>query len=159
MARPASDSLAADSARSLALVEAVAHYAEPLDPDWSDTRRRVEWSDLNADGRADALVYLIGPAWCGSGGCTLLVMEAVAPDDVDELGAFRPAAEISLMHGPVAVAPTHSFGWADLIVEDHDGEWQKLSFDGETYPFSPADGQPIDAADAATWFFADAQPD
>ena len=79
-------------------------------------------------------------SWCGSGGCTVLVFETVTGDDVDELGAFRPAAEISLMHGPVEVSKTTHEGWADLIVEKADGQRVALRFDGETYPQSPADG-------------------
>ncbi len=140
------DSLSADSVARRALAEAVERYAGPLDPEWDGAGWRVAWTDLNDDGRLDALVYLDGPAWCGSGGCTVLVMEAIPEEDAEELGAFAPAAEISLMHGPVTVAPTASHGWHDLAVEDGQGHWRRLRFDGETYPFSPGDGDKLDAA-------------
>src|SRR6185437_3388628 len=30
--------------------------------------------DLNGDGKPEAIVYLSGPGWCGSGGCGMLVL-------------------------------------------------------------------------------------
>lgn len=153
------DSLSADSAARRALAEAVERYAGPLDPEWDGAGWRAGWTDVNGDGRIDALVYLDGPAWCGSGGCTVLVMEAIPEEDAEELGRFAPAAEISLMHGPVTVAPTTSHGWHDLVVEDEGGRWRRLRFDGETYPFSPGDGERLDAAPVGgTVLFDDSRP-
>jgi hypothetical protein len=34
-------------------------------------------TDLNADGRADAIVLLFGSDWCGCGGCNMLVFRGV----------------------------------------------------------------------------------
>src|SRR2546422_5453095 len=34
---------------------------------------RHSFTDLDGDGRAEALVLLRGNVWCGSGGCTMLV--------------------------------------------------------------------------------------
>lgn len=34
----------------------------------------VAFTDLNGDGKAEAIVYLIANQWCGSGGCTALVL-------------------------------------------------------------------------------------
>lgn len=125
--------------RRAEVLEAVARYAEPLELAWDSTATRVAWVDLNGDGRDDALVYMDGPEWCGSGGCTLLAFEAMDEIDAVEMGAYRPAAEISLVHGPVLVAKGRN-GWSDLIVESDRGELRVLRFDGETYPLSPADG-------------------
>ena len=147
----ADDSLAA--VRSIVLA-----YARPFDPDWETTPFRVEWADLNADGLQDALVYLDGGAWCGSGGCTVLVLEAMPEEDAAEIGAYAPAAEISLMHGPITIATTRSNGWSDLIVETEDGEIRRLAFDGETYPFSPAEGEAMASkVQAETILFAAGQ--
>ena len=123
------------------LMEAVETYVAPVDAPNEDIRIKTEWADLNGDGTADALVSLESASWCGSGGCTLLVFEAITDaEEVAELGAFRPAAEISLTHGPVVVATTSTEGWADLLVQNSDGQTSRLQFDGETYPASPADG-------------------
>lgn len=131
-----------DSERQRMLDAAVEAYAAPIDPAFATATTTTEWVDVNGDSRPDALVYLEGTAWCGSGGCTLLVMEAIAPEDVAELGWFRPAAEISLVHAPVLVTEATNEGWSDLVVETGAGERYRLSFDGETYPLSPADGTP-----------------
>jgi len=118
------------------LYDAVAEYVEPLGLTWDSTAVRVAWVDLNRDGVDDALLYLRGDVWCGSGGCTVLVFEAMDGVDAEEFGAYRPAAEISLMHGSIVVADGEGL-WRDLIAEGDDGRFHVLSFDGETYPLSP----------------------
>ncbi|HEX8384719.1 MAG TPA: hypothetical protein VF576_00965 [Rubricoccaceae bacterium] len=140
------------------LMEAVQTYVEPFDDTDENVQIRTEWADLTGDGVDDALVYLESLSWCGSGGCTVLVFEAITGEEaVAELGAFRPAAEISLMQGPVVVAPTRHEGWADLVVQDADGARVALQFDGETYPSSPAAGVAVGASPAGTVLFADAE--
>ena len=41
-----------------------------LEPE-ADDRYFSAYTDLNGDGRKEAVVYLIGPRTCGSGGCHL----------------------------------------------------------------------------------------
>jgi hypothetical protein len=123
-----------------ALDRAVRRYVLPFtaDPDATDWKaRRVH---LNDDDHLDALVYVAGPDWCGSGGCTLLVFEAVAGPDAEVLGAFRPAAEVSLVSGPVLVTGGGPDAWRDLVVTDAAGTLRLLRFDGESYPGSPDAG-------------------
>lgn len=140
------------------LLSAVQAYVEPLDAPNEDLQIRTEWADLTGDGADDALVYLDGPTWCGSGGCTVLVFEAVTGEaDIAELGAFRPAAEISLMNGPVVVAETSHNGWADLVVTSEDGQTVSLRFDGETYPTSPGDGVVLGSRPSGATLFARAE--
>lgn len=140
------------------LVQAVHAYVAPFDAPADDVQMRTEWADLTGDGVEDALVYLDSPSWCGSGGCTVLVFEAITGEaDIAELGAFRPAAEISLMHGPVTVAETSTEGWADLIVTQADGQRVALRFDGETYPMSPAEGVAVSGSSTGTVLFAAAE--
>jgi hypothetical protein len=57
-----------------ALTEAVhSHiYQNITDVVWDETFR-FALQDLNGDGRADAIVLMTGPDWCGSGGCTMLI--------------------------------------------------------------------------------------
>lgn len=140
------------------LLQAVYTYTAPFGAAAEDLQIRTEWVDVSGDGVEDALVYLNSPSWCGSGGCTVLVFEAITDSvDVAELGAFRPAAEISMMNGPVVVSETGHDGWKDLIVEKGDGSHAALRFDGETYPMSPAEGLAYDATSAQTVLFADAE--
>ncbi len=150
------DSSATDtSARQILLMQAVEAYVAPVGAPNEDVRLRTEWADLNDDGAQDALVYVESESWCGSGGCTVLVFEAITDSlEVAEFGAFRPAAEISLMHGPVVVAETQTEGWADLIVQGEDGGTMRLAFTGETYPMSPSDGVSVSASATGTTLFA-----
>lgn len=122
------------------LLAAVAHYTEPLDLHWDSIQ--VGWADLNGDRQEDALVYLTGPDWCGSSGCTVLVFEQLSGVDANELGRFRVAAEISLVRGPVTVVSGQGY-WHDLIMDGPSGP-RRLAFDGETYPYSPSDGLRVD---------------
>ena len=97
------------------LRQAVVRYIAPFTTDMDATEWQVRWADLNDDAVQDALVTVVGPDWCGSGGCTLLVFEAVSGNDADELGAYRIAAEISQIHDGVTVAETTTEGWHDLV--------------------------------------------
>lgn len=141
---PPADTLVADTAREQAARRVLEAYARPLDPDWGATTRQLAWIDLNGDERVDAVAYLSGAAWCGSSGCTFVVLEALDDLDAAELGPYVPAAEISQVHGQVYAAGTGPDGWRDLVATDAQGDWRLLRFDGETYPFSPSDGMPLD---------------
>ena len=135
------------------LQAAVLEYIRPIDAEWESTSFQSAWVDLNSDGLEDAVVYLSGTTWCGSSGCTVLILEAMPEEDVDEMGAFRPAAEISMMHGPLTVQPSEDGGWSDLIVQTSAGKTMALRFDGETYPLSPSDGKPVaDPTEGVTLF-------
>ena len=123
------------------LLDAVADYVAPLGLAWDPAGTHVAWTDLNRDGRDDALVYLTGRDWCGSGGCTVLVFETMDEIDAEEFGTYRPAAEISMVSGPIRAVRSRGY-WSDLIVTGEHGP-TVLRFDGETYPMSPGDGEPV----------------
>jgi hypothetical protein len=135
---PACDSLDAARARAVALA-----YLAPFTSAGDTTTLRLGWADLNDDGLDDALVMVEGAAWCGSGGCTLLVLEAIPEEDREALGPYRIAAEISLISGPVAVSARTDHGWRDLVLHPGTDHAVVLRFDGETYPFSPIEGLPV----------------
>ncbi len=104
---PTDSTTTVEPSQAARLFTAVQSYIAPFGAPNEDVQVRTEWADLNSDGAQDALVYLESDTWCGSGGCTVLVFEAITDSvEVAEFGAFRPAAEISLMNGPVVVADT-----------------------------------------------------
>jgi hypothetical protein len=99
------------------------------------TRYIAAFADLDGDGAPEAIVYLTGP-WCGSGGCTTLILE---PTD----SSFRVVAKITVTWAPIRVLPSTSHGWRDIAVFVHGGGILKaynarLSFDGKTYPVNPS---------------------
>ena len=98
-------------------------------------RYTAAFVDLSGHGRSEAIVHLLSNGWCGSGGCTTLVLE-------DRNGAFRLVSEIPISNPPIRVLTTRSHGWRDLGVMVSGGGIRrayeaKLSFDGSTYPTDP----------------------
>lgn len=138
-----------------AIHEAIVQYIAPFTTDMAATDWTIQWADLNDDAIDDALVTVAGPDWCGSNGCTLVVFETITGDDVQELGAYRPMAEISQIHQDVLVADTMTEGWRDLIAQDGEGQMRRLRFNGESYPQSPSGGEVVERP-ARLAVFADA---
>ncbi len=108
-----------------------------LDVDRADAASlRYSWDrvDLNGDGKPEFLVYVTGPAFCGSGGCTALVLKH---DD----SACAPVAQITLARVPIVVSDGKSHGWRNLILPVSGGGaepgYAVLPFDGAHYPDNP----------------------
>jgi hypothetical protein len=110
-------------------------------PEWEKaagqaTHLQVAWKDLNGDGKPEALVYVSGRAWCGSGGCRLFVCEQVSDN-------FRIRAETTITRLPVAVLAHRSNGWRDIVVTVAGGGIipgyrAVLPFDGKRYAPNPS---------------------
>lgn len=107
--------------------------AVPAD-DGFKTRYAVAWKDLNGDGRPEAIVYLTGAEWCGSGGCTLLVLEQSGD-------GFTVRGRTTITRAPIAVLPSTSHGWRDLVVQVSGGGARPgqavLPFRGDRYASNP----------------------
>jgi len=88
-------------------------------------------ADLDGDGRPEALIYLTGPEWCRSTGCTLLVLKQ------GDRG-YRPVSVTERAQAPVVVAFTASNGWRDLFVRSGGAgmklQTAQLKFNGSGYP-------------------------
>ncbi len=77
--------------------------------EYKDARTGVALRDSDGDGKPEALVYLTGSDWCGSGGCTLLIL---APK-----GSSRKiVAEISITRPRIRMMATKTNDWNDLGV-------------------------------------------
>ena len=91
--------------------------------------------DLRDDGTQEAIVYLTEDSWCGSGGCTVLIL---APANA----SYKLVTKITIAQLPIRVLETKSHGWHDIAVWVQGGGIQpgydaKLSFNGNTYPKNP----------------------
>ncbi|MFC3878892.1 hypothetical protein ACFOSV_01830 [Algoriphagus namhaensis] len=83
--------------------------------------------DLNNDGKKEILIGLIGPYFCGSGGCTVLLTN----------GYGDLITQFSVSDYPFYVDQETSNGWNSLII--YSGSENRLvKFDGETYPSNPS---------------------
>jgi hypothetical protein len=103
--------------------------------------------DLNGDGRPEALVFVFGPAWCGSAGCAALVFRT-------DGSGYDLVSQVSGVENPVFVGERKTNGWSDLIAHVRWGEvsgetlrdyYAVLRFDGRTYPEQFPGEPPLDA--------------
>jgi hypothetical protein len=99
------------------------------------TRYAAALVDLKDDGKQEAIVYFIGANWCGSGGCSCLIL---APDG----SSYDVITQTSVTQLPIRVLLTKTNGWHDLAVGVAGGGIQpgyeaRLRFDGGTYPSNP----------------------
>jgi hypothetical protein len=100
------------------------------------TRYTAAFGDLNGDGVKEAIVYLSGNGWCGSGGCVTLVLQR-------EGQSYRVVTKITIARPPIRMLDRVSNGWHDIGVWVQGGEIQpvyeaQLAFDGKTYPTNPS---------------------
>ena len=65
--------------------------------------------DLDGDGKKEAIVYLVGRTWCGSGGCPTLVL-------VRNGVGWKLLQYITITRPPIRVLSSTSHGWHDLSV-------------------------------------------
>jgi hypothetical protein len=93
-------------------------------------------ADLNSDGTPEAIVHLTSSDWCGSGGCTTLVLAR----DSD---SWKLLTKITITRPPIRMLTTKSNGWHSIGVWVQGGGVQpgyeaELRFDGKTYPTNPS---------------------
>jgi hypothetical protein len=99
-------------------------------------RYSVSRVDLNRDGKSEAVVHVLGNAWCGSAGCTTLILRAES-DSYDVIGAI-PATNL-----PILITKHRTKAWLDLVVSirGRPGEPMRkgiLRFDGTVYKLADA---------------------
>jgi hypothetical protein len=108
---------------------------------------------------ADALtlVYLVGPEYCGSGGCNLLILRRAAD-------GYAVLGETTVTQAPIRILSTATNGLPDIGVRVRgggvtEGYEARLTFDGARYPSNPtvAPAARVDGADGVT-LITDADP-
>ncbi|MDD9194313.1 hypothetical protein PVK62_00495 [Aliivibrio sp. S3MY1] len=89
------------------------------------------YADLNGDGLEDAVVFLKGMQWCGSGGCTLMIFENLGD-------SYKLVSKSSVTNTPISVAKTETNGWKDVIVWSRGSGFVLMKFNGQQYPHNPS---------------------
>lgn len=102
----------------------------------AQTRYAAAFIHLHRSGDPQVVVYLSGEAWCGSGGCTTLVLSKRA-------GAYQVISKTTITNLPIRVLDVESHGWRELGVVVRGGGIQPgyeaaLAFDGVRYPLNPS---------------------
>jgi hypothetical protein len=91
--------------------------------------------DLNGDGKPEAIVQFTSRDWCGTGGCTILMLEQKGE-------TWKIVTRIIVAHAPVRVLNMTHHGWHSIgvlvcgggIIECYEAE---LPYDGKTYAKYP----------------------
>jgi hypothetical protein len=123
------------SAAAPEMNESLRIFLQAFDDD-ETTRFVAAFSDLNGDGRPEAIVYLVSNRWCGSGGCNTLVL---TQDDK----SWKILTKITITNPPIRVLDARSNGWRSLGVWVQGGGIQpgyeaEIQFNGKTYPRNPS---------------------
>ena len=127
----------APSAREESLTKFLQNYeGNPASANEMTTRYSVAFVDLNDDGITEALVYLSGPEWCGSGGCSLLILRSDGP-------SWKVITQTTVTQLPIRVLSAKANGWHDVTVWVRGGGIQpgyeaRLRFNGRKYPGNPS---------------------
>ncbi|OKH22588.1 hypothetical protein NIES593_12405 [Hydrococcus rivularis NIES-593] len=86
--------------------------------------------DLNRDRRSEVIVYAVGSSICGSGGCTLYVLESRGV-------TYSLIAKIPTTTNPIIISDEKTNGWNDLIILTEGGSlppnYWRIRFDGNIY--------------------------
>lgn len=92
---------------------------------------RQAFTDLDGDGHVDAVVLLSSPAWCGSGGCNMLVFHGTKD-------GFTFVSSSTITNEPIRVSSEKTSGWRTLIVYSRGKGDVLMRFDGKRYPLNPS---------------------
>ena len=82
---------------------------------------------LNADGIDEIFVRFLTPYFCGTGGCTFLLL--------DKYGEI--ITKFTVMRAPIFIESTKENGWSLLLVKDA-GVFKELTYKNGTYPSNPS---------------------
>lgn len=93
----------------------------------ADRQFQLYQLDLNQDGKPEVFVQLNGTYFCGSGGCTILLLDS----------QLRPITRFTVTNPPFFVEQTRKNGWRVLLVKSQ-GEWKELTYTKGTYPANPS---------------------
>lgn len=100
------------------------------------TQYSVAFVDLNRDGKQEAIVYLSGRGWCGTGGCRALILTPYGT-------SYKVLTQTTITGLPIRVLNSETNGWHDLSVVVSGGGVEPgyeaiLAFDGKSYPSNPS---------------------
>jgi len=119
-----------DAAIESAILRANPSYTRAVVSD-AKGRYTCERVDLNGDGRKEVFVYLMGPFFCGTGGCSLLLLREVPK------GGYALVNDFPITRLPVTVSSVKSNGWYDIWRMESGGgakaSYVRHSFDGKRY--------------------------
>jgi hypothetical protein len=113
-------------------------YLNPRGEDIIKETTRITVVSVKTEGEAseEQVVYVSGRGWCGSGGCTMLIVEPFE-------SSFKVLGKVTIVQLPVYLLPSMENGHPDIGVNVVGGGILAgyeavLSFDGNNYPGNPS---------------------
>lgn len=89
-------------------------------------------TDLNDDGEEEYLIGLIGPDFCGTGGCTMLILHR----------ELKRISTVTLVKYPIYIGSEESSektkGYKDVYLRTGQVGYVKLVWTGQKYPGNPS---------------------
>ncbi len=130
------------------LTKFLINYVENAGGDPTNTKYVAAYVSLSGAPQNEVIVYLTGSFWCGTGGCTMLVL---AP----EKDHFILVSTTTISRTPIRVLNSAHNGWHDIGVWVEGGGISpgfeaQLTFNGTTYPGNPSGQQPTKNAPGTT---------
>ena len=103
--------------------------------DEGEIRYFLKWFDLDGDGTPEAIVHVVGPSLCGTGGCDTHIFAKRGAN-------YKLISTIGLTRPLIVASAVRSHGWRNLIVfvaggGIQPGYYAELLFNGKTYPDNP----------------------
>lgn len=105
-------------------------FKEDIEKDLMDSMSRTYFLsevDLNGDGKMETFIGLQGPYFCGSGGCTVILLD----DKGKQVNRF------TVTDYPIWVSNEQSMGWKNLVFGSR-GKQHLMKFNGKAYPSNPS---------------------
>lgn len=119
-----------DSAVAAARRAITSSFGADLDTDLQDStmrKFRLFRFDLNDDGSEEIFVGLTGPLFCGTGGCTIMLLQA----DGSVITNFTVAGF------PVVIDSARTNGWRNLLMLSA-GSFHEMKYGKKGYPSNPS---------------------
>lgn len=92
-----------------------------------DRKFQFQTVDLNNDGKQELFINFITSYFCGSGGCTLLLLD----------NDWKTITRFTVTSTPIMIEPNKEQKWAVLMVKDN-GVWKDLLYKNGKYPSNPS---------------------
>ncbi|MDR6920074.1 MULTISPECIES: hypothetical protein [Chryseobacterium] len=93
----------------------------------NDRKFRYTEADLNGDGDKEIFVGMAGSYFCGTGGCTVYLLNSKGK----KINGF------TVVGGPIAISSNKTNGWADLIIPSKSKNYL-IKYTGKIYPGNPS---------------------
>lgn len=137
----ATEASSSDNIAKLVKLTLASKYKSDIDKGIIDeASRKFVYSefDLNGDSKKEIFVGLTGPYFCGSGGCSVYLL-----DNQGNIITYFSVADY-----PIVIDAKKTNGWNDLLMNSR-GKFHTMKFNGKKYPSNPSVQKTINKAPSA----------